>query len=58
MRSHDTTLPYDIEYQSALIQERLCNVFGVSIMVMYSGCQEMRKIISYVFTSYIQPYIF
>ena len=48
MRICAIKLPYEIQNLSDLVQERVCNICRVTIMVQNS-MQEMRKIIKYIY---------
>ena len=48
---HDTKLPCKIENLSVLVQERVCNVSRVSIIVP-NGMQKMGKIINNIYFIY------
>ena len=51
MRIHNTNLQYGIKNQLVLMQEHICNVCRVSIIVA-NRIQEMRKIINYIYFIY------
>ena len=56
MRIKDTKLSYGIQNHSLLIQECLCNICRVSLIVQ-NRMQKMRRSLT-IFASYIQPYVF
>ena len=51
MRIHFTKLVYEIENQSVLIQERVCNVCRVFLIVQ-NTMQEMKKNNYYIYFLY------